>query len=138
MLKLEQWPSGKIPPGAVAKIEDIEGRRRATRLYANEPILENKLLGRGAAEQGASGSIPKGYRPVSVKVDLVSGGSNLILPGDRVDVMVHLVKDPAATFPKPSHEPFCRISSLRSTTCWEWKTRKSPPSRSPPKLSRCW
>ena len=31
---------------------------------------------------------------VPVKVDLVSGGSSLILPGDRVDVMVHLVRDP--------------------------------------------
>ncbi len=30
---------------------------------------------------------------VTVKVDLVSGGGSLILPGDRVDVMVHLVKD---------------------------------------------
>ena len=35
--------------------------------------------------------IPKGYRVVPVKVDLVSGGGSLILPGDRVDVMVHLV-----------------------------------------------
>ena len=37
--------------------------------------------------------IPKGYRVVPVKVDLVSGGSSLILPGDRVDVMVYLVRD---------------------------------------------
>jgi len=94
MLKLEQWPKGKIPAGAIARIEDIEGRRVRTRLYAGEPILENKLLGKGASEQGASALIPKGYRVVPVRVDLQSGGSNLILPGDRVDVMVHLVRDP--------------------------------------------
>ena len=94
MLKLEQWPKGKIPAGAIARIEDIEGRRVRTRLYAGEPILENKLLGKGASEQGASALIPKGYRVVPVRVDAYSGGSNLILPGDRVDVMVHLVRDP--------------------------------------------
>jgi pilus assembly protein CpaB len=94
VLKLEQWPKDKVPVGAFSRIEDIEGRRARTKLYAGEPILENKLLGKGASEQGATALIPKGYRVVPVKVDLVSGGSSLILPGDRVDVMVHLIKDP--------------------------------------------
>ncbi len=100
MLKLEQWPKDKIPPGAISRIEDIEGRRTRTRLYAGEPILENKLLGKGASQQGATALIPKGYRVVPVKVDLVSGGSSLILPGDRVDVMVHLVRDPSRDIPE--------------------------------------
>ena len=94
VLKLEQWPKGKIPVGALSRIEDVEGRRARTKLYAGEPILETKLLGKGASEQGATALIPKGYRVVTVRVDLVSGGSSLILPGDRVDVMVHLVRDP--------------------------------------------
>jgi len=94
MLKLEQWPKDKVPTGALSKLEDVEGRRSRTRIYANEPILENRLLPKGASEQGATAQIPKGYRVVPVKVDLVSGGSSLILPGDRVDVMVHLVRDP--------------------------------------------
>ncbi len=93
VLKLEQWPKDKIPTGAISRVEDVEGRRARTKLYAGEPILENKLLGKGASEQGATALIPKGYRVVTVRVDLVSGGSSLILPGDRVDVMVHLVRD---------------------------------------------
>ena len=95
VLKLEQWPKDKIPAGAISRIEDVEGRRARTKLYAGEPILEHKLLGKGASGQGATALIPKGYRVVPVKVDLVSGGSSLILPGDRVDVMVHLVRDPS-------------------------------------------
>jgi pilus assembly protein CpaB len=94
VLKLEQWPKDKVPTGAISRIEDVEGRRARTKLYTGEPILEHRLLGKGASEQGATALIPKGYRVVPVKVDLVSGGSSLILPGDRVDVMVHLVKDP--------------------------------------------
>jgi pilus assembly protein CpaB len=93
VLKLEQWPKDKVPPGAISRVEDIEGRRTRTKLYANEPILDSKLMGKGASQQGATALIPKGYRVVPVKVDLVSGGSSLILPGDRVDVMVYLVRD---------------------------------------------
>ena len=92
-LKLEQWPKGKVPAGTISRLEDVEGRRARTRLYAGEPILDMKLLGKGASEGGATALIPRGYRVVPVKVDLVSGGSSLILPGDRVDVMVHLFKD---------------------------------------------
>jgi pilus assembly protein CpaB len=93
MLKLEHWPKGKVPAGAIARLEDAEGRRARTKLFAGEPIQDHRLLGKGASEQGATALIPKGYRVVPVKVDLVSGGSSMILPGDRVDVMVHLVKD---------------------------------------------
>jgi pilus assembly protein CpaB len=100
VLRLEQWPKDKVPPGAVARIEDIEGRRTRTRLYAGEPILENKLLGKGTSQQGATAMIPKGYRVVPVKVDLVSGGSSLIVPGDRVDVMVHLESNASRGIPE--------------------------------------
>ena len=93
MVKLEQWPKGKIPAGAISRLEDAEGRRARTKLFAGEPIQDHRLLGKGASEQGATALIPKGYRVVPVKVDSVTGGSSLILPGDRVDVMVHLVKD---------------------------------------------
>ncbi len=78
VLKLEQWPKDKVPGGAISRMEDVEGRRARTKLFAGEPILENRLLGKGASEQGATALIPKGYRVVPVKVDLVSGGSSLI------------------------------------------------------------
>ncbi|MGA2061628.1 MAG: Flp pilus assembly protein CpaB [Thermoguttaceae bacterium] len=90
MVKQEPWPKDKVPPGALSNIEDVEGRRIRQRLFEGEPILENKLLSKGASAQGASAVIPVGYRVVSVLVDSVSG-SGLILPGDRVDVLVYLV-----------------------------------------------
>ncbi len=57
-------------------------------------------MGKGASQQGATSMIPKGYRVVPVKVDIVSGGGSLILPGDRVDVMIHLVRDPGRDVPE--------------------------------------
>ena len=91
VLRMEQWPKDKVPAGAVSRIEDVEGRRARTKLYANDLILESKLLGKGASGQGATALIPKGYRVVTVKVDAVSGGGSMILPGDRVDVMINVL-----------------------------------------------
>ncbi|NLX94661.1 MAG: Flp pilus assembly protein CpaB [Rhodopirellula sp.] len=105
-VKLEQWPKDKVPAGALTKIEDVEGRRPKTKIYAGSPILDNLLLSKGASEQGATGLIPKGYRVVSVKVDAVSSGSSLIRPGDRVDVLVHLEKCVAKNIPDTSTRTF--------------------------------
>ena len=102
VLKLEPWPKGKIPEGVFTKIEDVEGRRARTRLYAGEPITERKLLKRGETSGGISPLIPKGLRVVSVKVDRVSGGGGLILPGDRVDVVVYLTRSRTGSIPETS------------------------------------
>ncbi|MCE5267672.1 MAG: Flp pilus assembly protein CpaB [Planctomycetaceae bacterium] len=93
LVKEDHWPKDKIPAGVVSRLEDVDGRRTRAKLYAGEPILETKLFGKGDHDQGATALIPKGYRVVSVKVDPVSGSTSMILPGDRVDVMVHLVRD---------------------------------------------
>lgn len=103
ILRLEQWPRDKIPPGAVSKLEEVEGRRCRTRLYAGEAILKTKLFGKGQGDLGStSAQIPKGFRVVSVRVDAVSGASSLILPGDRVDLLVHLLPNPAAGIVEPT------------------------------------
>ncbi|MGE0608001.1 MAG: Flp pilus assembly protein CpaB [Pirellulales bacterium] len=87
-IKEEQWPAAKVPPGAIMVLEDVEGRRCRSKLYAGEPFLEAKLLAKGAAAQ--SYAIPAGLRAVAVRVDDVTSLGSLLLPGDRVDIMVHL------------------------------------------------
>jgi pilus assembly protein CpaB len=94
VLKLEKWPASAVPDGALTKIEDIEGRRARTEIFPGEPILDRKLLPKGQDAPGSSMLIPKGMRVVSVKVDDVSTGGGLILPGDRVDVVLYLKKNP--------------------------------------------
>ncbi len=88
-VRLEEWPVELVPDGALISLDEIDQRRSRTTIVKGEPILESKLLGKDA---GASASvlIPKGYRSVSVRVDAVSGSSSLILPDDRVDVLVHI------------------------------------------------
>jgi pilus assembly protein CpaB len=85
MLKLEQWPKDKIPPGATRAAEEVEGKSPVFPLYAGEPILREKLA---AGEGGVASRIPEGMRVVAVKVNEEIAASGLILPGDRVDVLV--------------------------------------------------
>jgi len=92
VLRLEKWPKDLIHEGALTRIEDVEGRRTKTKLYPGEPILESKLMSKGANPNGVLMTIPKGYRVIPVRVDKVSGGPGLILPGDRVDVAVYVTR----------------------------------------------
>ncbi len=93
-VKIEEWPKSKVPQGAITKVEDYEGKRARQKIYLGEPIIAAKLIDTDAIHQASIG-IPKGYRVVAVRVDAVSGGGSLILPDDRVDVLVFLNKNPS-------------------------------------------
>ncbi|MBI1903170.1 MAG: Flp pilus assembly protein CpaB [Planctomycetia bacterium] len=90
-VKLEQWPKSKIPPDALRKLEDIEGRRVRQKLQASDVLRDGKLLAKGENNR-ASGLITPGYRAFAVAVDAAATAGNLLNPGDRVDVLVHLQK----------------------------------------------
>ena len=60
-IKLEEWPRNIIPQGALTKLEEVEGKRCRTKLYAGDPILLAKLLGTGDST-GEAKDIPPGYR----------------------------------------------------------------------------
>jgi pilus assembly protein CpaB len=85
MLKVEEWPKGKIPEGAIRRAEDVEGRRPSVPLFAGEPILKGKLID-GDRRSGVSERIPDGFRVVSVKVNMESAASGLIRSGGRIGV----------------------------------------------------
>ena len=85
-VRREEWPIDRIPPGAVAVLEDIEGRKPSQPLYKGEVILGARLVDPNSRVM-TSERIPKGYRVVSVKVSMDSAVSGLLSPGDRVDVI---------------------------------------------------
>lgn len=95
LVKLEEWPENKVPVGAITQLEQLEDRRARVRFFPGEPILEAKLLPKGEEMSSASDVVPKGMRVVAVRVDAQSSGGYLLLPGDRVDVMVHLAANPS-------------------------------------------
>ncbi len=93
-VKLEEWPAGKIPEDALSQIEQMDGRRAKVKLYPGEVLRDIKLFKKGETGHLATELIPHGYRVVAVEVDEVAGGGALIRPGDRVDVLIHLERNP--------------------------------------------
>jgi pilus assembly protein CpaB len=99
LLKVEEWPKGKVPVGTLVRQEDAEGRRARARFFSGEPILEQKLFVRGEGT-GPDGLIPKGFRVVSLKVDPVSIAGGLVMPGSRIDIQVYMTRNPALGIPE--------------------------------------
>jgi pilus assembly protein CpaB len=82
-VEMEEWPKTKVPEGATTNYEDIKERFAQTRMYAGEPILLRKLADEIS---GPAIQIPDGYRVLSLKVRMDTAVSNLVRPGDRVDI----------------------------------------------------
>ena len=93
-VKIEEWPKSKVQSGALTKPEEYENKRARQKIFAGEQLVAAKLIGANELKN-ASPEIPKGFRAVAVRVDAVSGTGSLIVPGDRVDVIVFLSKNPS-------------------------------------------
>jgi pilus assembly protein CpaB len=87
MVSLQEWPKDRIPPGAVAQLDDLKGRRPRTAIIQGEPILDGKLLKPGQLADPIT-SIPKGFRLKTISVDATKSAAGLLSPGDRVDIQV--------------------------------------------------
>jgi len=87
MLKLADWPSGSVPPGAFKDPKNIDGRVVKTSLQRGEPVLESKLAPIGT-KGGLSAVVTEGKRAMTVRVNDVIGVAGFALPGNYVDIMV--------------------------------------------------
>lgn len=85
-----RWPRDAVPQGAFTKIEDLfpEGQDLRTVLRAMEPneaIMAVKVT-RPGEDAGVSSKLAPGMRAFALRVDVASGVSGFLRPGDRVDV----------------------------------------------------
>ena len=84
------WPDGDPPPGAFATKDDLFKDGNRTVLYPleqGEPLFASKLTGPGE-RAAVSRLISDGNRAVTLRVNDVAGVGGLVLPGDRVDVVL--------------------------------------------------
>ena len=94
-LKLEEYPKDRVPSDALTNLEKVVGHRAKTQFLPGDLLRSGKLYDLG--ENGRpSGQITPGSRVVALKVNAESTGGYMIKPGDRVDLMVYLRKDPNA------------------------------------------
>ena len=84
------WQADSVPPGAFADPEalfpDGDDRRFVIRQVEQfEPILASKVT-RPGEDAGLTSRLARGMRAFAIRVDVTSGVSGFLRPGDRVDV----------------------------------------------------
>ena len=85
------WPENAVPKGVFTSLDKLfpEGEKQfRTALRAmeeNEPVLAVKVTGPGE-DAGVASRLADGMRAFAIKVDVTSGVSGFLTPGDRVDV----------------------------------------------------
>ena len=86
-----KWPANAIPEGSFATLKDIfPDNERAPRfvlrvIEKDEALLATKVSLPGE-DAGLNARIERGMRAFAIKVDVASGVSGFLRPGDRVDV----------------------------------------------------
>lgn len=91
MVKKVRWPVEAMPENPFRTEEELfpegaEVPRLALRaIEPMEPLLAVKVTGPGESA-GVASQLTKGMRAFAIKVDVTSGVSGLLRPGDRVDV----------------------------------------------------
>jgi len=98
MLALEEWPTDRVPRGAISTLEDLEGRRPRSTIIEGEPILDAKLLERGHVPDPIQ-QISKNMRLKTISVNAETSAAGLLGPGDRVDVHLFVKADARNNIP---------------------------------------
>ncbi|MCF6306081.1 MAG: Flp pilus assembly protein CpaB [Rhodobacteraceae bacterium] len=86
-----QWPKGQTPPNVFSSMESLFGGENTAPRYVlrimeqGEPILATKVTEFGE-DAGISSRLEPGMRAFAISVNVTSGVSGFLQPGDRVDV----------------------------------------------------
>jgi pilus assembly protein CpaB len=78
-LRVEMWPSTKIPSDAFFEIDGLAGRVPINKILADEPLVGRRLAEPGSGF-GLAPKVPPGMRAMSVRVNDVIGVSGFVLP----------------------------------------------------------
>ena len=90
-LRVADFPTSAVPQGAYASPDSILKQTTKVFVVNGEPLLASKLSSIGG---GLSVRIPESMRASSIDVNVVSGVSGFVLPGDRVDVLCTIENAP--------------------------------------------
>jgi pilus assembly protein CpaB len=88
VLSVNRVPADALGAGVVQTREAAIGRVLRYPLARGEQVLDSKLVAAEDARTGLAFAIPTGMRAIAVPVSEVTGVGGLIVPGDRVDVLV--------------------------------------------------
>jgi pilus assembly protein CpaB len=89
-VQLVRWPAEFVPFGSFTSIDDLfpeddELRTVIRIMEQHEPVLLAKVTAPGE-DAGVASRLEEGMRAIALRVDVSSGVSGFLRPGDRVDV----------------------------------------------------
>ncbi|MBV7409248.1 Flp pilus assembly protein CpaB [Maritimibacter sp. DP1N21-5] len=90
-IRIVQFPTASLPAGVFSNIDQVfpQGEKRFRTVLrsmdANEVLMETKVTGAGE-DAGVSARLASGMRAFAINVDVASGVSGFLRPGDRVDI----------------------------------------------------
>jgi pilus assembly protein CpaB len=87
MVSVSDVPEDLLVTGAFEDTELVVGETARVTIAQGEQLTSSKL-GTAVPDNGLSGVIPVGKRGVAIEVDEVTAVGGLLLPGDRVDLIV--------------------------------------------------
>lgn len=99
MVSLEEWPTERVPQGAITTLENLEGRRPRSTVVQGTPILEAQLLAVGEFADPIV-NIPDGFRLSTISVNAEKSAAGLLSPGDRVDVQLYVAANVRGGIPE--------------------------------------
>ena len=85
-IEFRDYPVSVVPENAVTVPEEFEERASRVRAFPGDFVTFDKLSGKG--DHAASQDIPSGMVAITILVDSAMTSSGLLLPGDRVDLLV--------------------------------------------------
>jgi len=87
MLKVVEVPESNVHQMTVRDMSEVEGKHASTLIEAGEVILSHRLKSEEEETQLVSRKVQDGYRAVSIGGSNIQLVTNLIDPGDYVDVI---------------------------------------------------
>jgi pilus assembly protein CpaB len=96
MVRMVDWPSGAVPPGAILDAKLLDTRVARASIQRGEPVMEGKLAPPGT-QGGLSAVVANGKRAMTVRVNDVVGVAGFALPGNFVDILVNTQEDKIKT-----------------------------------------
>ncbi len=84
----DKIPREFLPASAVRSLDQIDGRVALNNLAANQVLVDGMFVDPAQAQIGFSARIPDSQVAITLSIDEVRGVAGLLVPGDKVDLLV--------------------------------------------------
>ncbi|HUP84128.1 MAG TPA: Flp pilus assembly protein CpaB [Acidimicrobiales bacterium] len=87
-IKVDKVPRKLLPSSAVTALDELAGKVAVAPLAANTILVTGQFVDPRTAQVTFSQKIPAGKVAITVSVDQVRGVAGLLVPGDKVNILV--------------------------------------------------